>query len=85
MNWRLQIADRARKALAKFPANDQRRILAALDAMESDPLGGDIKRLRGERSAWHRRAGSYRIFFDVDPERLIVDIVDIARRTSTTY
>ena len=85
MKWRLQIANRSRKALGKFPANDQRRILAALDAMESDPLGGDVKRLRGERSAWRRRAGSYRIFFDVDPESLIVDIVDIARRTSTTY
>jgi mRNA-degrading endonuclease RelE of RelBE toxin-antitoxin system len=53
--------------------------------MESDPLGGDIKRLQGERSAWRRRAGSYRIFFDVDPQNRIVDIVDIARRTSTTY
>jgi mRNA-degrading endonuclease RelE of RelBE toxin-antitoxin system len=83
MNWRLQIADRARRALAKFPANDQRRILAALDAMEPDPLGGDIKRLRDERSAW-RRVGSYRIFFAVDPETLIVDIVDVTRRTSTT-
>jgi mRNA-degrading endonuclease RelE of RelBE toxin-antitoxin system len=53
--------------------------------MKSDPLGGDVKRLRGERSAWRRRAGSYRIFFDVDPESLIVDIVDIARRTSATF
>lgn len=53
--------------------------------MESDPLGGDVKRLRGERSAWRGRAGSCRIFFDVDPKSLIVDIVDIARRTSTTY
>lgn len=85
MNWRLQIADRARKALAKFPASDQRRIMAALDAMESDPLGGDISRLRAERSAWRRRVGPYRIFFDVYPQSLIVDIVDIARRTSTTY
>jgi mRNA-degrading endonuclease RelE of RelBE toxin-antitoxin system len=85
MNWHLQIADRARKALAKFPANDRRRILAALNAMESDPLGGDIKRLRGERSAWRRPAGSYRIFFDIDPESLTVEIVDITRRTSITY
>lgn len=82
MKWRLQIANRARKPLAKFPANDQRRILAALDAMESDP---QVKRLRGERSSWRRRAGSYRIFFDVNPKSLIVDIVDIARHTSTTY
>jgi mRNA-degrading endonuclease RelE of RelBE toxin-antitoxin system len=56
-----------------------------MDAMESDPLGGDLKHLRAERSTWRRRAGNYRIFFDVDPESLIVNIVDIARRTSTTY
>jgi len=38
-----------------------------------------------ERSAWRRRVGSYRIFFDVYPDRQVVDVVDIDRRTSSTY
>ena len=56
-----------------------------LDAMLSDPFGGDIVRLKNQPAAWRRRVGSYRILFDIYPERRVVDIVDIARRTSTTY
>jgi mRNA-degrading endonuclease RelE of RelBE toxin-antitoxin system len=38
-----------------------------------------------ETATWRRRVGSYRIFFDVDLDSPIVMVVDIARRTSTTY
>jgi mRNA-degrading endonuclease RelE of RelBE toxin-antitoxin system len=53
--------------------------------MQQNPLSGDITRLTSERSAWRRRCGAYRIFFDVYPDRHHVDVLDIARRTSTTY
>jgi mRNA-degrading endonuclease RelE of RelBE toxin-antitoxin system len=52
--------------------------------MQDNPFSGDIVRLVSERSTW-RRAGAYRIFFDVYPEMHHIDVVDIARRTSTTY
>ncbi len=42
MNWQLQIADRARKSLAKLPANDRDRVMATLDAMLSDPFRGEL-------------------------------------------
>ncbi len=84
MNWRLQIAKGAQKSLAKFPAKDQQRILAALESMGTNPFIGDNIRLRGEPKTW-RRVGSYRIFFDVDPIRQVIDVVEIARRTSMTY
>ena len=85
MTWNPQIAARAKKALEKFPAKDQRLILSALEAMQTDPFSGKIKRLKDERSAWRRRVGNYRIVYDVYPDSLTVEVVDIARRTSTTY
>lgn len=85
MIWHLQIASRAKKALEKLPAKDQRLIVSGLEAMRTDPFSGNIKRLQNERSAWRRRVGSYRIFFDANPETFTVDVVEIARRTSTTY
>ena len=36
-------------------------------------------------TTWRRRVGDWRIFFDVYPEQRLVDIVDIHRRTTTTY
>ncbi|MBZ5551616.1 MAG: type II toxin-antitoxin system RelE/ParE family toxin [Acidobacteriia bacterium] len=85
MNWRLKIAQRAQKSLGKIPARDQERICAALESMGINPFMGDIARLKGEPNSWRRRVGNYRIFFDVDPVRRVIDIIEITRRTSTTY
>lgn len=85
MRWTLHVAKRAQKTLAKVPAKSRRLILAALEDMQQNPFSGDIARLTSERSAWRRRVGAYRIFFDVYPDQQHVDVVDIARRTSTTY
>jgi mRNA-degrading endonuclease RelE of RelBE toxin-antitoxin system len=53
--------------------------------MREDPTSGDVRPLRNERSAFRRRVGDWRIFFDLYPERRLVVIVAIERRTSTTY
>ncbi len=85
MTWLLQIASRAQKELKRIPEKDQKRIIAALEAMGENPFSGDIACLRDQPTAWRRRVGSYRIFFDVYPDRLLVQVVSITRRTSTTY
>ena len=54
-------------------------------AMCDNPFVGDVARLKSQPAAWRRRVGNYRIFFDVFPEELRIDIVEISRRTSTTY
>jgi mRNA-degrading endonuclease RelE of RelBE toxin-antitoxin system len=85
MRWRLRIANRAQKGLGKLPAKDQQRIVAVLEAMCDDPFGGDITRLKTQPAAWRRRVGDYRILFDIDADHLTVDVLEIRRRTSTTY
>jgi mRNA-degrading endonuclease RelE of RelBE toxin-antitoxin system len=59
--------------------------VAALEDIERDPFSGDIARLKPPHSGWRRRVGHYRLFLDIHSEQHVVDIVDIARRTSTTY
>jgi mRNA-degrading endonuclease RelE of RelBE toxin-antitoxin system len=85
MGWDVRVAQRARKALERAPRKDRQRIAAALDAMRENPFGGDIARLQNQPAAWRRRVGAWRIFFDLDMEQHIVDIVDARRRRSTTY
>jgi mRNA interferase RelE/StbE len=85
MSWTLRIAHGAAKALARVPAKDRQRLLSAVHKMQSNPFSGDIVRLHGEPHTWRRRIGSYRIFFEVSTARLEVDVLDIVRRTSTTY
>ena len=47
------------------------------------PGTGDVVRLQGEDNTWRRRVGSYRIIFEIDIKGLAVDVLDVARRTST--
>lgn len=58
--------------------------MAALDAMQSDPLVGDVVKLAGQ-DAFRRRVGSYRIIFGIDFKAFAVGVLDIRRRTTTTY
>jgi mRNA-degrading endonuclease RelE of RelBE toxin-antitoxin system len=86
MTWTLVLAAAASKAIKRAPAKDQKRLLAALEAMQQDPFAGDLVRLQGvQPAAWRRRVGSWRILFDVYPDRQLVAVADVLRRTSTTY
>ena len=85
MTWNLQVAGPAQKDLRKLPVKEQARIRAALAAIQDDPFSGDITRLKAHPTVWRRRVGNYRIFFDLYPETLMVVVVAIKRRTSTTY
>ncbi len=53
--------------------------------MAQKPFAGDIARLKNQPTAFRRRVGDWRIFFDVYPDRRLVAVSDIQRRTTTTY
>jgi mRNA-degrading endonuclease RelE of RelBE toxin-antitoxin system len=53
--------------------------------MVDDPFTGDVLKLEGEKSLWHHRVRSYRIFFAVDTAAKVVAVTAITRRTSKTY
>jgi mRNA-degrading endonuclease RelE of RelBE toxin-antitoxin system len=85
MTWSVVVARSAEKKLHKAPAKDQTFILKALGEMEENPFHGDIAKLKGQAGTLRRRVGDWRIFFDVDFDRRVVQILAIERRTSTTY
>ena len=85
MTWRLVYARQVAKSLRGLPLADHGRIIAALDAMQADPLAGDVKALTGYPVAFRRRVGNCRILFDLDPAEREVLVHDVVRRSSTTY
>jgi mRNA interferase RelE/StbE len=85
MAWNLQITGPAQKEFQKLPAKDQTRVKNTLLAMQQHPFGGDIKRLKGQTSAWRRRVGNYRIVYDLHVQEQTILVAGILRRTSTTY
>ena len=85
MTWTLQLTAPAQKDFRRVPPKDQARVKAALIAIHVDPFHGDIKRLKGQPTAWRRRVGNYRVIYDLYFEQRLVVVAGILRRTSTTY
>ena len=85
MNWDLELARAAQRALRSLSTRDRGRLNRALNDMRDDPLSGDVVLLRGEYHVlYRRRVGPWRIIFGLSPNRHVVIVADIVRRTSTT-
>ena len=84
-SWTLKIRDDVYKVLAKFPGDDRKRVVRVLESLPTNPLVGDIQRMKGEKNSWRRRVGAYRIFYELIPEERVVYVSRVERRTSSTY
>ncbi len=85
MSWDLHVAGPAQRRLKHLQPPDRERILAVLARMRDDPFQGDVEHLKNQPAAFRRRVGDWRIFFDPDPERHLIVVTAIERRTTTTY
>ena len=85
MSWGIRIAKRVGKRMKKFPYDDQKRILMALEEIPNNPYFGDIEKIAGEKNLWRRRVGNYRISYELFSKQHFISILDVDRRTTTTY
>ena len=83
--WHLLAEARAQKVIARASKPERERLQAVLKQMEQDPFAGDVVRLHDQPTAFRRRVGAWRLFFDVFPDTRLVRIRLIERRTTTTY
>lgn len=84
-NWVLQIDPTVLKSLKKFPQKDSRRIITVIESLSTNPYEGDIQKMKGEEYVWRRRAGSYRVFYELLSEENTIHIFHVERRTTQTY
>jgi mRNA interferase RelE/StbE len=87
MTWAVELAPLAIKELKRLPRDQQMRIERAIDAMELDPLSGDVKPLKGLewKGRYRKRVGSYRIIFSMNRAAMTVSISAIFLRSEKTY
>jgi len=78
--YRVEIARRALKTLARLERKEQQRIRAAIDLLADEPRPPACVALTGEPSTYRVRVGEYRIVYEVIDQRLIVQVVRIGHR-----
>lgn len=66
MPWRVRIAHRADRDLARLPATEARRMLDAIDRAALDPGSAQLAKLEGGGNRWRLRVGSRRVLLELD-------------------
>lgn len=85
MSWDLITDPKVRKQLKRIPRKEALRLAAVIRDLVINPYAGDIEKMEGEKDAWRRRIGSYRIFYEINMSRKIIHVFNVERRTSKTY
>lgn len=85
MNWTVIVDDYAKKYLKRIPKKDANHIKEKLKELEYEPYAGDIEKIGGQKDAWRRRIGSYRILYEIYSDKRVIYVFEIKRRTSSTY
>lgn len=83
--WEVRVKKRGLSELKRAPRPDRERLADALEEMRSNPLTGDIVPLKGQEYSFRRRVGDWRIFFDLERDKRLVQVRAIEHRTTTTY
>ncbi len=84
-SWAVELTSRASRQLVKIDPETQQRILEHLTMLARDPSGLDIKKLKARDNLWRLRVGRYRVFFHREKQRFLILVVEIVRRSDTTY
>ncbi|MBI4339387.1 MAG: type II toxin-antitoxin system RelE/ParE family toxin [Chloroflexi bacterium] len=83
---RLLFSPPARRAFRELSQQDSRRVKEAFDRLQHNPRTRGVVALQDLRIAQYRyRVRDYRILFDINDREQVVLILDIRRRSETTY
>jgi len=82
MSYKVRIAEKLEKTLARIGKKDRERIFDRISLLESDPRPKESKKLKGQNKAtiYRIRSGNYRILYTIEDEILLVLVVDIDHR-----
>jgi mRNA-degrading endonuclease RelE of RelBE toxin-antitoxin system len=87
MSWTVELTTKAEKQLKDVPSKLRRPVQRAIQAMETDPFSGNVKALQGQEwgGVYRKRAGKYRIIFELLHRDRIARVVAILLRSERTY
>ena len=87
--YRLEFSPAADRDLERLKQRIQRRnferLRTAVRSLADDPRPHGVRKIEGAERAYRIRVGDYRVVYEIyDKERLVL-ILQVVRRTETTY
>jgi mRNA interferase RelE/StbE len=78
--YAVTFARSARKELEALEPPQIARILARIEALATEPRPGSSKKLQGAQRLWRIRVGDFRVVYNIDDRRHVVDVVRVRHR-----
>ena len=82
MRYQLFVSEEARAQLRELPEEIRRNIGYRLQFLQDD-LGGDVKKLEGQRSHYRLRVGAFRVLFRLDGVR--IEVIEAVKQRKDAY
>jgi len=87
--YRLEVSPAASRDLEKMQERihkkDFDRLANAIDKLSKEPRPRGVRKIEKADTAYRIRIGSYRVVYDVYDDKRIVVILQVVRRSETTY
>ena len=78
--YAVTFARSARRELEALEPRYVARVLARIEALARQARPAGAKQLQGAERLWRMRVGDYRVVYDIDDRRRVVDIVRVRHR-----
>ena len=87
--YRLEVSPAADRDLEKLKARIRRqdfeRLRVAVSGLADEPRPHGVRKIKGVERAYRIRMGNYRVVYEVYDNDNLVLILQVARRSETTY
>ena len=87
--YRLEVSLAADRDLEKLKGRIRRqdfeRLKAAIGGLDKEPRPQGVRKIRGTEKAYRIRVGNYRVVYEVYDNDNLVLILQVVRRSETTY
>jgi len=87
--YRLEVSPAADRDLGKLKGRIRRqdfeRLRDAVRGLADEPRPQGVRKIKGADNAYRIRVGSYRVVYDVYDSDNVILILQVARRSETTY
>lgn len=84
--YRLRIELDVENQIQHLPGNMRQRIKRTIAALAVNPRPANAKRMDPpHEDKWRLRLEHYRIIYSIDDEFVLVSVIRVAQRTSSTY
>jgi mRNA interferase RelE/StbE len=87
--YRIEVSPAADRDLEKLKSRirrqDFKRLREAVSSLAKEPRPQGVRKIKGAERAFRIRIGNYRVVYEVYDKEKLVLILNIARRSETTY